>query len=190
VLLGRERATARRTAGIGLAVAGVATLFLVRLARVDAGGAASSSARGDAYIVVNAISYSFYLVLAKGVLQRLPQLVVVAWLFVFGALVMPWIALDVPWVPAAARAPQWWALAGILLFPTVLAYLLNTVVLARTHASTTAAYVMLQPFVAMLLGLTLLHEELHWSEVVTGAFVLAGLWLVSVPAPELAQRPV
>jgi drug/metabolite transporter (DMT)-like permease len=189
VLLGRERATGRRMAGIGLAVAGVATLFLVRLARAE-GGAAGSSARGDAYIVVNAISYSFYLVLAKGVLQRLPQLVVVAWLFVFGALVMPWIALDVPWVPAAARAPQWWALAGILLFPTVLAYLLNTVVLARTHASTTAAYVMLQPFVAMLLGLTLLHEELHWSEVVTGAFVLAGLWLVSVPPPELAQRPV
>jgi drug/metabolite transporter (DMT)-like permease len=188
VLLGRERATSRRMAGIGLAVLGVASLFLMRLGRrSDSGG---STALGDAFIVVNAISYSFYLVLAKGVLSRLPQLVVVAWLFVFGALVMPWIALDVPWAPPAAHAPQWWALVGILLFPTLLAYLLNTIVLARTHASTTAAYVMLQPFVAMLLGLTLLHEELHWSEVVTGAFVLAGLWLVSVPAPELAQRPV
>ncbi|HEX5010971.1 MAG TPA: DMT family transporter [Planctomycetota bacterium] len=179
VLLRRERATARRLGGIGLAVAGVALLFLLRLVRrTTAGG---STALGDLFIVVNAISYSFYLVLAKGVLSRLPQLVVVAWLFVFGALVMPWFALDITWVPPAAQPVQWWALAGILLFPTVLAYLLNTIVLARTHASTTAAYVMLQPFVAMLLGLTLLREEMHWSEAVTGAFVLAGLWLVSVP---------
>jgi drug/metabolite transporter (DMT)-like permease len=188
VALGRERATRRRMAGIGLAVIGVATLFLARLGRLP-GATDCDSTLGNAYIVVNAISYSFYLVLAKGVLSRLPQLVVLAWLFVFGALVMPWIALDVPWMPAEARAPQWWALVGILVFPTVLAYLLNTIVLARTHASTTAAYVMLQPFVAMLLGLLLLHEPLHLREGVTAVFVLAGLWLVSVPTPSPAQRP-
>ncbi|MBM3984192.1 MAG: DMT family transporter [Planctomycetes bacterium] len=176
VVLGRERPTRRRQLGMGLAVTGVLLLFLLRGAQV--GG---STLLGDVFIVVNAISYSFYLVLAKGVLARLPQLVVVAWLFVFGLLTVPWLALDVAWVPPEARAPHWAALLGILLFPTVLAYLLNTVVLARTHASTTAAWVMLQPFVAAVLGIVLLGERPGWREGLTAACVLAGLWLVSVP---------
>ena len=176
VVLGRERRTLRREAGMALAVAGVAALFLLRGA--DVGG---EHVTGDALIVINAISYSFYLVLAKGVLSRVPQLVVVAWLFAFGLLVVPWIALDVPWVPATAEPRHWWALGAVLLFPTVLAYLFNTIVLARTHASTTAAYVMLQPFIAAALGITLLGERPGWQEAVTAVFVLAGLWLVSVP---------
>jgi len=176
VLLGKERRTLRREAGIALAAAGVAALFLLRGAAV--GG---ETAMGDAFIVINAISYSFYLVLAKGVLTRLPQLVVVAWLFLFGLLVVPWIALDVPWAPATAEPRNWWALGAVLLFPTVLAYLLNTIVLARTHASTTAAYVMLQPFIAAVLGIWLLGERPGLNEGITAVFVLAGLWLVSVP---------
>jgi len=183
VALGREQLTRRRQAGMALAVAGVAALFLARGASV--GG---EHVLGDALIVVNAISYSFYLVLAKGVLARLPQLVVVAWLFVFGLLTVPWIARDVPWVPPGAEPRHWAALGAVLLFPTVLAYLLNTIVLARTHASTTAAYVMMQPFVAAVLGIGLLGERPGWAEALTGACVLAGLWLVSVP-PRLARLP-
>ncbi len=176
VALGRERPTRRRQTGMGLAVVGVAALFLLRGASV--GG---QHLLGDAFIVINAISYSFYLVLAKGVLARVPQLVVVAWLFMFGLLTVPWLALDVAWVPAEAGSREWTALACVLLFPTVLAYLLNTIVLSRTHASTTAAYVMLQPFVAAALGIALLDERPGWREGVTAACVLAGLWLVSVP---------
>ena len=177
VALGRERPTRRRGAGMLLAVAGVAALFLLRGATVG-----HDTALGDAFIVINAVSYSFYLVLAKGVLARLPQLVVVAWLFVFGLLCVPWIALDVAWAPATATQGQWLALAGVLVFPTLLAYLLNPVVLARTHASTTAAYVMLQPFIAALLGIIVLGERPHWPEAVTAGCVLTGLWLVSVPS--------
>ena len=188
--LRRERATWRRQLGMGLAVTGVATLFLLRGAARTLGGEHSL---GDAFIVINAVSYSFYLVLAKGVLTRLPQLVVLAWLFAFGLLVVPWIALDVPWAPAEAQTRHWLALAGVLLFPTLLAYLLNTIVLARTHASTTAAYVMLQPFIAAALGVVLLGERPGWREAVTAGFVLAGLWLVSVPprgaAPVAGSAP-
>ncbi len=182
VALGREQLTRRRQAGMALAVTGVAALFLWRGATV--GG---EHLLGDTLIVVNAVSYSFYLVLAKGVLARLPQLVVVAWLFVFGLLSVPWIALGVPWAPDATAA-QWLALVAVLVFPTLLAYLLNTVVLARTHASTAAAYVMLQPFIAALLGIVLLGERPGWAEALTGVCVLAGLWLVSVP-PRPARLP-
>jgi drug/metabolite transporter (DMT)-like permease len=187
VALGRERFTRRRAAGMTLSVAGVATLFLHRGA--DVGG---HGLQGDLFMTLNAISYSFFLVLAKPVLTRVPQLVVVAWLFLFGLLFVPWFARDVPWVPEAATRAQWLALGGVLLFPTVLAYLLNTIVLSRTHASTTAAYVMLQPFISTLLGIVLLGERPGWNVALPAAGVLLGLWLVSTgprPAP-YAPPPV
>ncbi|MGQ0553981.1 MAG: DMT family transporter, partial [Planctomycetota bacterium] len=176
VALGDERITLRRQLGMLLSTAGVAALFLHRGA--DLGGA---SAFGDLLMALNALSYSAYLVLAKRMLHRMPQLVVVAWLFIFGLACVPWFALDVAWVPAQATTGHWLALAGILLFPTLIAYLLNAIVLSRAPASTAAAYVMLQPFVAASLGITLLGERPSPWVAVTAVCVLAGLWLVSVP---------
>ena len=182
VLLGHERLTLRRQAGMLLSTAGVAWLFLHRGA--DVGG---RTRLGDLMLTANALSYSTYLVLAKPVLRRLPQLVVVAWVFALAALIVPWFALDVDWAPAAAGRRHWLALGGVLLFPTLLAYLLNTIVLARTRASTTAAYVLLQPFVSATLALVWLGERPEPGVWVTGAAVVAGLWLVSLPAAPSPQ---
>jgi drug/metabolite transporter (DMT)-like permease len=176
--LGRERLSARRVAGLLLAVAGVLVLFGTRGAQLGE----ASTLTGDLLMTANAVSYAFYLVLAKPILARLPQLVVVAWLFAFGALVVPWFTWGAAWAPADAGSRHWGALGGILLFPTVLAYMFNTVVLARTHAGTTAVYIMLQPFVAALLGIVVLGERPGPAVALTAACVLAGLWLVSLPA--------
>jgi len=184
VLLGQERLTLRRQSGMLLSAAGVAWLFVHRGAEI--GGRTRT---GDLMLTANAVSYSTYLVLAKPVLRRLPQLVVVAWVFVFAALIVPWFALDVAWVPEAAGRRHWLALGGVLLFPTLLAYLLNTIVLARTRASTTAAYVLLQPFVSAVLALLWLGERPEPGVWVTGAAVVAGLWLVSQPAAPAPQAP-
>lgn len=177
VLLGHERLTLRRQAGMLLSTAGVAWLFLHRGA--DVGGRTRT---GDLMLTANALSYSTYLVLAKPVLRRLPQLVVVAWVFALAALIVPWFALDVDWAPGAAGRRHWLALGGVLLFPTLLAYLLNTIVLARTRASTTAAYVLLQPFVSATLALLWLGERPEPAIWPTAVCVVAGLWLVSLPA--------
>ena len=177
VLLGQERLTLRRQAGMLLSTAGVAWLFMHRGAEV--GGRTRT---GDLMLTANAVSYSAYLVLAKPVLRRLPQLVVVAWVFALAALIVPWFTLDVAWAPAAAGTRHWLALGGVLLFPTLLAYLLNTIVLARTRASTTAAYILLQPFVSATLALLWLGERPDAAIWPTAACVVAGLWLVSLPA--------
>lgn len=176
VLARMETLNARRIAGIVLSVSGVVWLFLGRDASL--GG---DTTTGDLLMVANALCYSLYLVLAKPVLARIPNLVVVAWIFLFGAAVMPWFALDVPWAPAEAGTRQWVALVGVLLLPTVLAYIGNTVVLSRIDASITAAYVMLQPFLAAGLGISLLGERPEPRLLVTAVGVLSGLWLVSTP---------
>ncbi len=176
VALGVERLTTRKRAGIALAVVGVVWLFAGRGASVG-----RDTLMGDLMLATNALSYSFFLVFAKPVLARLPNLVVVAWLFLFGAFSVPWLALDVAWVPAGAERVHWLALAGVLLFPTILAYIGNAIVLSRTHASTTAVFVMLQPFIAAGLGMLVLGERPDPAVWLTGALVLSGLWLVSTP---------
>ncbi|HZM00547.1 MAG TPA: DMT family transporter [Planctomycetota bacterium] len=184
VLLGQERLTLRRQLGVLLSASGVAWLFLHQGA--DVGGRTRT---GDLLLTANALSYSVYLVLAKPVLTRLPQLVVVAWVFAFGALIVPWFALDVAWAPPEARARHWLALGGVLLFPTLLAYLLNTIVLSRTRASTTAAYILLQPLVSAVLALVWLGERPAGEIWITAACVALGLWLVSLPGPPRTATP-
>ncbi len=176
VAVGQERLTARRALGIACAVLGVAWLFLSRGAEVG-----QDTLVGDVKLTINALSYSCYLVLAKPVLKRVPQDAVVSWMFLFGLITVTAFSLDASWVPAAAEGVHWAALGGVLLFPTVLAYLGNTVVLSRTRASTTAAYILLQPLIAAALGITLLGERPEASLLITAAGVILGLWFVSMP---------
>jgi drug/metabolite transporter (DMT)-like permease len=179
----QDALTGRRLTGILVTVSGVAWLFFQRGASV--GG---DTSLGDLLMTVNCISYSLYLVAAKPVLQRLPKLVVIAWMFLFGLLTAAWFSLDVAWVPEAGVRP-WMALAGVLIFPTVLAYLLNTVALARTSASNTAAYVMLQPLLAASLGIGMLGERPEAGLLVTAVAVMVGLWLVSTTGRTAAVAP-
>jgi drug/metabolite transporter (DMT)-like permease len=183
-LLGHGRPGTRQLVGIGLSVVGVAWLFLQRGAEIG-----SDSLLGDALMTINALSYSAYLVFARPLVLRLPQAVVIGWVFVFGALTAPWFSLGSEWVPGSANSAQWMALGGILLFPTVLAYLGNMISLKRAGANLTAAYVMLQPLIAALLGIGLLGERPEPGLAVTAVCVLAGLWFVSTPGRSKPTGP-
>ena len=173
-LLGQERASGRQLCGIALSIVGVSWLFLKRGASLGV-----DTRSGDLLMVINAVSYSAYLVLARPMTARLPQLVVISWVFFFGALLSPLIAWDVPWWPADVGSEQLLALGGVVIFPTLLAYLGTVVVLSRAGANVTASYVMLQPILAVLLGVGLLHERPERSLLLTAACVLGGLWFVS-----------
>jgi len=183
VIAGQERLTRRRAVGIACAVSGVAWLFVQRGASVG-----QETFAGDLLMTFNGISYALYLVLAKPLLKRLPQVVVLAWVFFFGLLTAPWFALDVDWIPSAAGPQHWWALVGVLVFPTVLAYVGNIIVLARTTASNTAAYVLLQPVIAGGLGIAVLGERPEPALLLTALGVGVGLWLVTMPARRRAAR--
>lgn len=176
-LVGQERASGRQLCGIALSIMGVAWLFLNRGATLG-----EDTRSGDLLMVINAVSYSAYLVLARPMTARLPQLVVVSWVFFFGALLCPLIAWDVPWWPAKVGTEQLLALGGVVIFPTILAYLGTVVVLSRAGANVTASYVMLQPILAVLLGVGLLHERPERGLLLTAACVLGGLWFVSTKA--------
>src|SRR5262249_31641492 len=138
------------------------------------------------------LSYACYLVLVRPLMRRYPPLVVIAWVF---CLSVPWVPLLVTWAahdPSGARSgvasvllpehvsPRAWAsIVFILVFPTALAYALNSWALSRVRASTTAVYVYVQPVITGLAGWIVLGEEITPTMLVSGACVFAGIWLVA-----------
>jgi drug/metabolite transporter (DMT)-like permease len=174
-LAGAERVQLRRVCGIALALGGA---LLLVLARTPAGGP-EGSALGNLLLVSNCLAYAIYLVLARGLLQRFPTLVVIAWVFWCALPALPFLLRGVaPWPEELSTLP----VAGIaytLFFGTFLAYLLNAVALARVPASTVAIFIFLQPLVAGAAGVLVLDERISLAELGAAAALLAGITLVA-----------
>ncbi len=149
----REAFHPRRALGVVVALAGAIPLFV-------AGGAdlASEHAVGNLMMAGNALCYAFYLVYSKPLLARMPALVLVAWIYILS---LPWLPLFVighELAPATASTGAWWSLAYVIVFPTIVAYALNSYALARVEASTTAFFVFAQPLITALAAWILMNE--------------------------------
>ena len=172
VMLGRERLTGR--AVLALLLAGAGALVLLQASRFDWH---SRHFVGNLLLLANSLSYSFYLVLSRPILARYRPLTVVSAIFLYGApgIVLAAAPALVRFHPAGVTAKSWWALSGVVLFPSVLSYLLNSWALARTEASRVAFYVFLQPLISSALAIAILGETLTGRTVLAGALILGGL---------------
>jgi len=178
-----ERAQRWRVLGIAVALCGAIVLVLERAP--DHRG--ESSALGNLLVVANCFSYAIYLVLARGLLQRYPTLVVVAWVFWLSLPAVPLFffagGAGVPAWPAEADARVLGSFAYTLVFATFFAYLLNAFALARVPASTVAVFIFLQPLVAGAAGVFVLGERITLSVACAGVLLLAGIALVALARP-------
>jgi drug/metabolite transporter (DMT)-like permease len=186
VALRHETLTLRAAAGIALAVAGA--LLLLNAEGFDW---ARSNVRGDVLLLANATSYSLYLVLSRPTLAQYRVVTFTAYVFRYGALLIVLAALPdlARFQPQRVPGRAWACLAGVILFCTVLPYLLNSWALARTAASRVAFYVFLQPLISTVLAILVLREALTAKSLVAAALILAGL-AVTVVRRRLPARPV
>lgn len=184
VLLGREETTRRAIAGIALAGAGA--LVLLNAERFEW---SNRYFRGDLLILANGLSYSVYLVLSRPMLARYRALTFTSALFRWGSL--PIVLAAIPalsrFSPAKVTPLAWWSLGAVVVFCTVIPYLLNSWALARTKASRVAAYVFLQPVIAATLAIIVLGERPGWRTAVAAALIFGGL-AVTLRPPRAAAR--
>jgi drug/metabolite transporter (DMT)-like permease len=173
ILLRREPADPRRIIGVAVALAGA--LYLVGAERFTV------AERGNILILLNALSYAFFLVLARDITKRYPARTVMAWCFFFGSL-----GVSVVGAPAVAhlsfaavptRTGAW--LAFIIAGPTLGAYILNTWALARAQASQVAIYVYLQPVITALMAWPLLHERPAARTWISAGIIYAGIYIAT-----------
>ncbi|HKY32842.1 MAG TPA: DMT family transporter [Candidatus Polarisedimenticolia bacterium] len=174
LLMGRERLTGRKAAGIALSLSGV--LYLIGHGGMALG---DQVVLGDLLNLANALSYSFFLVISRPILQRHSSLAVTAELLAFGAVGVSLLGagqlsrVD----PATLPASVWWTGAFVVLFATVAAYLLNAWALKRVESSSVALFIYLQPIIASLAALVLRGERLGPETFIAAALIFAGVAL-------------
>lgn len=168
ILLRRETATAGKWLGIALAAAGA--LLLVG---IDVGG---GQLWGNLLVLANVLAFSFYLVLSRDILRRYDALTVITWTFVFGVVgIAPWGVPSLWSETGGVSSATVWALAWIVLLPTVGGYYLNAWALARVEASVVAVYVYLQPVVTAVLAARFLGERPSPRMIPAVALIFAGV---------------
>lgn len=176
ILLGQEAPKLVRIGGIAVSLLGA--LAILGIQGFDL---RSDYALGNLLVILNSLSYAMYLVLSRGLLRRYRSTTIVAWTFLFGAITVAplgaWKAttFDFSQVPPIA----WWAMAWIIMVPSVFAYSLNTYALKRIHSSTVATYIFLQPLFGVALAYLILDDRLTLQTALGGLLVLAGVVLVS-----------
>jgi drug/metabolite transporter (DMT)-like permease len=130
-------------------------------------------------MVTNALSYSGYLIVSKPLARRYPPLVVIAWSYVLSLPFVPYFAWGERHLPEPGHPAVWWALAYIIVFPTVLAYLFNMFALSRVEASTTAIYIYAQPLITGLASWLAFGEMPTRQMLFAAPALFVGIWLVS-----------
>jgi drug/metabolite transporter (DMT)-like permease len=170
IVLRVERAAASTAVGLALALGGV--LWLTGVGRVDVGAV---------LIAVNCLSYSLYIVLSKGVLERLGALTLVTWAFTWGALML----VPVGGLALVRGAAEWgargWLLVGFMVAcPTIVAYLANAWALRRTTPTVVTIYIYLQPVLAAGLQWLQMREPVAQRALFASGLIFAGVTVVAV----------
>ncbi len=175
VLLRRERASLTGAMGIAVGLTG-AVLLILPGGRVDF---TSTATVGNLFLLAGSSAYSMYLVLTRPILARLDPVRVVGWIFLLSALTVTPIGIGgLSTHVAAGLSPATWAsLAYVIGGATAATYLLNSWALVRVRSSVVAAYILLQPLVAGVLGRISFGERLGPHAAVAGALVVTGVVL-------------
>jgi drug/metabolite transporter (DMT)-like permease len=176
-LIAREAITLRKSVGIVLGILGALVLVMQR----DATASGTNVALGNIFVLVNALSYSLYLVLVRKLMAKYRVITVMTWVFIPGLLMVAPFGIgqfnQVNWQAMPDYVLQ--LVAFIVIGTTFLAYLLNAYALVSVSASVVSAYVYTQPFIASIIALALGKDQLHPSLLIAAGLVFAGVYLVS-----------
>jgi drug/metabolite transporter (DMT)-like permease len=171
-LLWRERPRAQFLVGLALALAGVALLVRASL------GFSATALLGDAYGVITAMFYAWYLLTVKRLRDlgaATLRLMAVTTTLTAAMLLPVALASGEAMLPAGARG--WLVLLGLAWITHAGGQGLITYALAHLPAAFSSVGLLLQPVLAAAFAWALLAEPLGALQIAGGTVVLAGIWL-------------
>jgi drug/metabolite transporter (DMT)-like permease len=173
----KERMKNRKLVGIILGLAGTTTLILYGKSMVNA----PNASLGNLLVFINAVSYGFYLIIVKKLMDKYNAFTFVKWIYTFGFLmVLPfgWSefqAIDFGYLPADI----FWKISFVVVFSTFLTYLLNLVSMRELKPTTVAVFIYLQPLFATIFAVSLGKDELNWVKLLSAVLIFIGVYLVT-----------
>ena len=180
-----ERITFIKTLGIIIGFAGALSLILFGAeVRRDA----PNIPLGNSLFIINAISYSIYLIMVKPLTAKYHSFTLMKWIFLVA------IFFNFPVTISEFSAVQWaelpfeaiWKMTFVVVGTTFLTYLLNIYALKELKASTIGAFIYLQPLLAIIFALMVGADSLNPVKISAAALVFLGVYLVTKKPKESA----
>lgn len=176
-VLRTEKLSLLKISGLFFAIGGAALLILSR----ESSAIASNLIVGDVLVLINAVSYAFYFILVKPLMQKYKPLHVIRWVFTFGTIMM------LPFCWSSFIETNWstftlYHFAGLIfvvLGATFFAYLFNIYGLQHLSASATGAYIYLQPLFSAMISIVFLKEEPALYKLLAALLIFGGVYLVN-----------
>jgi len=173
----KERMENRKVLGIILGLAGTITLILYGKSLVNA----TNASLGNLLVFVNAVSYGFYLIIVKKLMDKYNAFTFVKWIYTFGFLmVLPFgwgefQAVDFANLPTDII----WKIGFVVVFSTFLTYLLNLVSMRELKPTTVAVFIYLQPLFATIFAVSLGKDDLSLVKLISAVLIFVGVYLVT-----------
>ena len=176
-LIMKERMQKRMVFGILLGLIGTAFLILYGKSI----GSATNAGLGNFLVLVNAISYGYYLIIVKKLMDKYNAFTFVKWIYLFGfIMVLPfgWGQFQtVNWVLVPMNT--YWKIAFVVVISTFLTYLLNLLSMKELKPTTVAVFIYLQPLFATVFAISLGKDELSLVKIGSALLIFIGVYLVT-----------
>lgn len=173
----KEKMKKRKVLGIILGLAGTVSLILYGKSMINA----PNEILGNLLVFINAVSYGFYLIIVKKLMDKYNAFTFVKWIYTFGFLmVLPfgWNEFDaVNW--SLIPIDIYWKIGFVVIFSTFLTYLLNLVSMRELKPTTVAVFIYLQPVFATIFAISLGKDELSWVKISSAILIFTGVYLVT-----------
>ena len=176
-ILIKERMKTKKILGIILGLAG--TLFLILYGKSM--GNAPKAGLGNLLVFINAVSYGFYLIIVKKLMDKYSAFSFVKWIYLFGFLMV------LPFGFNEFQAVNWsvlpivifYKIGFVVIFSTFLTYLLNLLSMKELKPTTIAVFIYLQPLFATLFAVGLGKDELSIIKIGSALMIFLGVYLVT-----------
>lgn len=172
----KERITWLKSIGIGLGLSGALALIIFG---VKTQPNAPNIPLGNMLFIVNAASYSFYLIFVKPLVAKYSSITLMKLFFLFAFM------MNIPIGFSEFSEVTWFALSGVVVWKllfvvigtTVLTYLLNIYALKQLSPSTIGAFIYLQPLIAATFAILAGADQLTPLRVLAALLIFIGVFL-------------
>lgn len=180
VLFFKEKISAMKIIGITLGLGGAILCILGQ----KSDDLASDAFTGNMLCLLSSIAYAIYLVLSNRILKSVGMFTVLKYTFggaAFSSLIViaivgfdaPLFSAPIHWFPMAV-------LLFVLVFPTVISYLLIPVGLKYLKTTVVAIYGYLILIVATIVALLVGQDRFNWTQTIAIAMICVSVYLVEV----------
>jgi len=172
----KERITWLKSIGITIGLGGALALILFG---VKTQPNAPNIPLGNTLFIINAFSYSFYLILVKPLVAKYSSITLMKYFFLFAAIINLPIGINqftqVDW--AGLDLDAIWKLSFVVIGTTFLTYLFNIYALKQLSPSTIGAFIYLQPVLAATFAILAGADRLTPVRLLAAALIFTGVFL-------------